>query len=77
VRKRFIVRALLFGLVPNLTLMRQEPSPAIQADRPTAEVSPMLYGLMAEEIKVRYVDLQLIAAAPIKTMKPGVLAVSD
>jgi alpha-L-arabinofuranosidase len=53
-RKRFIIPALLFSLAPNLALLGQQPSLAIQVDRPTAKVSPMLYGLMTEEINFSY-----------------------
>jgi alpha-N-arabinofuranosidase len=54
VRKRFINLALLFGLAPNMALLGQEPSLVVQVDRPTAKVSPMLYGLMTEEINFSY-----------------------
>jgi alpha-N-arabinofuranosidase len=53
-RKRFIVHALLFGLAPNSALLGQQPSLAIQVDRPAAKLSPMLYGLMTEEINFSY-----------------------
>jgi alpha-N-arabinofuranosidase len=37
-----------------LSLAAQTPSLAIQVDHPTAKVSPMLYGLMTEEINYSY-----------------------
>ena len=52
--KRYSVLALLFALTLPLSLMAQGPSLAIQVDRPTARVSPMLYGLMTEEINFSY-----------------------
>jgi alpha-L-arabinofuranosidase len=53
-RKRFINCALVFSLAPSLLLLGQQPSLSIQVDRPTAKVSPMLYGLMTEEINFSY-----------------------
>ncbi|MGB6692111.1 MAG: alpha-L-arabinofuranosidase C-terminal domain-containing protein [Terracidiphilus sp.] len=40
--------------MPHLGLIAQSPSLAIQVDHPTAKVSPMLYGLMTEEINFSY-----------------------
>jgi alpha-L-arabinofuranosidase len=37
-----------------LSLHSQHPSLAVQVDRPTAKVSPILYGLMTEEINFSY-----------------------
>jgi alpha-N-arabinofuranosidase len=37
-----------------LSLIAQTPSLAIQVDHPTAQISPMLYGLMTEEINFSY-----------------------
>ena len=52
--KRFFALAFVAALVLSLSLVAQAPSLAIQADRPTAKVSPMLYGLMTEEINFSY-----------------------
>jgi alpha-N-arabinofuranosidase len=52
--KRSFVLALLAVLWLPLSLTSQAPSLAIQADRPTAKVSPTLYGLMTEEINFSY-----------------------
>ena len=37
-----------------LSLVAQAPSLAVQVDHPTAQVSPMFYGLMTEEINFSY-----------------------
>lgn len=52
--KRSIAFALLLAAAPRLSLLSQSPSLAIQVDHPTAKVSPMLYGLMTEEINFSY-----------------------
>ncbi|MDE3187319.1 MAG: carbohydrate binding domain-containing protein [Acidobacteriota bacterium] len=52
--KRYFVTALLAILVLSLRLAAQGPSLVIQVDHPTAKVSPMLYGLMTEEINFSY-----------------------
>jgi alpha-L-arabinofuranosidase len=41
-------------LALSFSLVAQSPSLAIQVDHPTAKVSPMLYGLMTEEINYSY-----------------------
>ena len=41
-------------LTLSVRLLAQSPSLAIQVDHPTAKVSPMLYGLMTEEINFSY-----------------------
>ena len=46
--------AIIAVLVLPLGLAAQAPSLAIQVDHPTAKVSPMLYGLMTEEINFSY-----------------------
>ena len=48
------VLALFAALVFSSTLCAQAPSFTIQADQPTAAVSPTLYGLMTEEINYSY-----------------------
>jgi alpha-N-arabinofuranosidase len=53
-RKRYFAATLLFALILPTGLIAQSPSLAIQVDRPTAKVSPMLYGLMTEEINFSY-----------------------
>jgi alpha-N-arabinofuranosidase len=53
-RKRFIALALLFAPTLPLSLLSQSPSLAVEVDHPTAKVSPMLYGLMTEEINFSY-----------------------
>jgi alpha-N-arabinofuranosidase len=53
-RKRFIALTLLFAPTLPLSLLSQSPSLAIEVDHPTAKVSPMLYGLMTEEINFSY-----------------------
>jgi len=56
--KPAVTAASLFALVllsvSPLTLSAQAPSFTIQADHPTATVSPTLYGLMTEEINYSY-----------------------
>ena len=52
--KRYFASALLAILAQCLRLTAQGPSLAIQMDHPTAKVSPMLYGLMTEEINFSY-----------------------
>ncbi len=46
--------AFICALVFSLSLTAQSPSLNIQVDHPTAKVSPMLYGLMTEEINFSY-----------------------
>jgi alpha-N-arabinofuranosidase len=46
--------AILAALVLSCSLHAQTPSFTIQVDHPTAKVSPMLYGLMTEEINYSY-----------------------
>jgi alpha-N-arabinofuranosidase len=53
------MRKLTFSLIPliaslPLSLVAQAPSLDLQVDHPTAQVSPMLYGLMTEEINFSY-----------------------
>jgi alpha-N-arabinofuranosidase len=52
--KRILALALLSALTLPFSLSAQAPSLSIQVDRPTATVSPMLYGLMTEEINFSY-----------------------
>lgn len=52
--KRYSAFPLLLFLALPGTLIAQVPSLAIQVDQPTAKVSPMLYGLMTEEINFSY-----------------------
>ncbi|MGA3070553.1 MAG: alpha-L-arabinofuranosidase C-terminal domain-containing protein [Terracidiphilus sp.] len=52
--KRILALVPLFALTLPLSLTAQAPSLSIQVDRPTAKVSPMLYGLMTEEINFSY-----------------------
>jgi alpha-N-arabinofuranosidase len=52
--KRSFTLILLAALVLPLSLSGQEASLSIQVDRPTAKVSPSLYGLMTEEINYSY-----------------------
>ena len=52
--KRYFAPALLAAFVLSLRLTAQGPSLTIQMDHPTAKVSPMLYGLMTEEINFSY-----------------------
>jgi len=53
-RKRYFSLALLAVSLLPLSLIAQTPSLAIQVDHPTAQISPMLYGLMTEEINFSY-----------------------
>jgi len=53
-RKRYFALSLLLALSLAAFTMAQTPSLAVQVDRPTAKVSPMLYGLMTEEINFSY-----------------------
>lgn len=52
--KRYFACVLLTALTLPLSLLAQAPSLTIQVDRATAKVSPMLYGLMTEEINYSY-----------------------
>ena len=52
--KRIFAFAVVAALALPLSLVAQAPSLAIQVDHPTATVSPMLYGLMTEEINFSY-----------------------
>ncbi len=52
-RKLNFSLALLIASLP-LSLVAQAPSLAVQVDHPTAQVSPMFYGLMTEEINFSY-----------------------
>jgi alpha-N-arabinofuranosidase len=52
--KRILAFALLSAFTLPLSLFAQAPTLSIQVDRPTAKVSPMLYGLMTEEINFSY-----------------------
>ena len=52
--KRILALVVLFALTLPLSLVAQTPSLSIQVDHPTAKVSPMLYGLMTEEINFSY-----------------------
>jgi alpha-N-arabinofuranosidase len=52
--KRSLALLPLLALTLPLSLSAQAPSLTIQVDRPTAKVSPMLYGLMTEEINFSY-----------------------
>jgi alpha-L-arabinofuranosidase len=53
-RNQSFAYVLLAALVVPLSLVAQSPSLTIQVDKPTAKVSPMLYGLMTEEINFSY-----------------------
>ncbi|MGD0890920.1 MAG: alpha-L-arabinofuranosidase C-terminal domain-containing protein [Terracidiphilus sp.] len=53
-RNRPVALSLLAALAVPLTLGAQAPSLTVQADKPTAKVSPTLYGLMTEEINFSY-----------------------
>ncbi len=53
-RKRYFVVALLAGFGFQPGLISQSPSLSIDLSRPAAKVSPMLYGLMTEEINFSY-----------------------
>jgi alpha-N-arabinofuranosidase len=46
--------ACVAAILSPISLLAQAPSLAIQVDRPTAKVSPTLYGLMTEEINYSY-----------------------
>lgn len=52
--KRFFAPIFLAVCTLPASLMAQAPSLNIQVDHPTAKVSPMLYGLMTEEINFSY-----------------------
>ncbi len=52
--KRSFVLPLLAVLALPSMLIAQAPSLSIQVNHPTAKVSPMLYGLMTEEINFSY-----------------------
>ena len=52
--KTSAVVAIFAALVFPFSLHAQAPSFTIQADHPTATVSPTLYGLMTEEINYSY-----------------------
>jgi alpha-N-arabinofuranosidase len=52
-RKLTLSLILLIASLP-LSLVAQAPSLDLQVDHPTAQVSPMLYGLMTEEINFSY-----------------------
>jgi alpha-N-arabinofuranosidase len=52
--KRSFVIALFSVLALLSSMQAQAPSLTVQVDRPTAKVSPMLYGLMTEEINFSY-----------------------
>src|ERR1039457_849046 len=52
--KRCSCLAFLAVVTIPLSLLAQAPSLTIQVDHPTAKVSPMLYGLMTEEINYSY-----------------------
>ena len=52
--KPAVTAAILAAILSPLTLSAQAPSFTIQADHPTATVSPTLYGLMTEEINYSY-----------------------
>src|ERR1700690_4170999 len=53
-KNRPVLLSLLVALTVPMTLAAQGPSLAVQVDKPTAKVSPMLYGLMTEEINFSY-----------------------
>ena len=53
-RKRCFLFTLLASLASSSALMSQAPTLAIDVNHPTAKVSPMLYGLMTEEINFSY-----------------------
>ena len=52
--KRFFACLLPAFLALSASLMAQAPSLTLQVDHPVAKVSPMLYGLMTEEINYSY-----------------------
>ena len=53
-KKSAFVAAFLAAFVLSVQSRRTGPSLTIQVDHPTAKVSPMLYGLMTEEINYSY-----------------------
>jgi len=53
-KKSFAAASFLAVLVSSMSLVAQTPTLTIQVDRPTAKVSPTLYGLMTEEINHSY-----------------------
>lgn len=53
-KTKIFASAIVASLVLPLSLTAQAPSLSIQVDHPTAKVSPMLYGLMTEEINFSY-----------------------
>jgi alpha-N-arabinofuranosidase len=53
-RKRYLASFLLIAAAATLSLPAQTASLQIRVDHPTAKVSPMLYGLMTEEINYSY-----------------------
>ncbi len=53
-KNKVFASAIVATLVLPLSLTAQAPSLSIQVDHPTAKVSPMLYGLMTEEINYSY-----------------------
>jgi alpha-L-arabinofuranosidase len=53
-KNKTLAPAILLSLVLPFSLTAQGPSLSIQVDHPTAKVSPMLYGLMTEEINFSY-----------------------
>ncbi len=53
-KKSAFVAGFLAAFVLSCSLAAQAPSLTIQVDHPTAKVSPMLYGLMTEEINYSY-----------------------
>jgi alpha-N-arabinofuranosidase len=52
--KRYALLALLSFVALPVSLLAQTPLLTIHVDHPTAKVSPMLYGLMTEEINFSY-----------------------
>jgi alpha-N-arabinofuranosidase len=52
--KRSFSIALYAALMQPISLLAQAPSLTVQVNHPTAKVSPMLYGLMTEEINFSY-----------------------
>ena len=52
--KPVLLAAFVAALILSCSLNAQTPSLTIQVDHPTAKVSPMLYGLMTEEINYSY-----------------------
>ena len=53
-RSTFSAPAVAFTFLLPIGLLPQTPSLTIQADQPVAKVSPVLYGLMTEEINFSY-----------------------